>query len=131
MDTRQPPKILVIEDNVAIQKGTEGALHWFGCKVDIVSCGYEALEKNILNYDLILLDMGLPDISGIEVCKKIRSRYRNLSIPPIIAYSAGVKTTTQECHDAGINECVTKPLLLDGFASLLKRYLNWERKKRN
>lgn len=122
---RQPPKILFVEDNFAIQKGTKNLLNLLGCEVDIVNCGYSALEKNILDYDLILLDMGLPDISGIEVCKKVRSRYRYSSIPPIIAYTACGKTIKQACHDAGIKECVVKPSSLGGLASLLKRHINW------
>ena len=121
----QPPKILVVEDNPLIQKITEDMLTRLGCTVTTVNDGLSALGSDILCYNLVLLDIGLPDVNGVEVCRTIRARYPNFSTP-IVAYTACGNIMEQQCRAVGISEFMVKPVSPQDFAALLKRLLGWK-----
>lgn len=100
-------KILVIEDNPRLSARIKQQLQK-SYITEVANSGDEGLEK-IANgdYDLALLDLGLPDIPGLEVCKQIREITNRL---PILVLT-GVDTTTSrvELLDAGADDYVTKP----------------------
>jgi two-component system aerobic respiration control sensor histidine kinase ArcB len=108
-----PFAILLVEDNAVAAKVATLLLTRLGANVTPASTGKGAIEEATQkNYDLILLDIGLPDISGIEVAQKIRAfeAEKNRSTP-IIALTAHVgKEEEQTYLDAGINEVLSKPL---------------------
>jgi two-component system aerobic respiration control sensor histidine kinase ArcB len=108
-----PLSILLVEDNAVAAKVATLLLTRLGAKVTLAGTGKGAIEEATQkNYDLILLDIGLPDISGIEVAQKIREfeAEKNKSTP-IIALTAHVgKEEEQTYLDAGINEVLSKPL---------------------
>jgi two-component system aerobic respiration control sensor histidine kinase ArcB len=117
------PKILLVEDDPLVQMTTKIMLNKLGCEIDTFSTGNEALEKakNSNDYILFLVDVGLPDISGVEVIKKIReNKGAEATIIAVTGYTDD--KTKQECLDAGVTEVLHKPILLDGFKDLLKRY---------
>ena len=90
------------------------------CEVDIATTGAQAISMSKNNYDIILLDIGLPDVNGIEVGKTIRALHPNIPIIGITAYGDIIEN---ECLAAGINEIATKPIRREQFYNLLSKYL--------
>src|SRR5262245_30247899 len=79
------PHVLVIEDNPYIQTCMDLMLKKLGCDVDIAANGTQALALFASHYDLVLLDIGLPDIDGFEVAACMREQEKNNGIhTPII-----------------------------------------------
>lgn len=112
--------VLLVEDHPINQKIQGLMLKSSGCNYDIAGSGKEAIElcqKN--NYQLILMDLGLPDQSGAE-CTKIIREYSNT---PIVALTAHVAQEDREkCLSAGMCDFLSKPL---NFAALRKILLKW------
>lgn len=110
-------RVLVIEDEPGIANFLQTGLSEEGFAVDISYDGKNGLELALTNeYDLILLDWMIPNLSGIEVCRRIRKTKTAL---PIILLTA--KDTTQDTVfglDAGANDYIKKPF---AFEELLAR----------
>ena len=105
-------KIIVADDDEYNQKLIEGVLIKWEVKHKIVGSGKEMLD--ILSreeYDLVLLDIHMPEMNGIEVAKKIRSdNFKGNSKIPIIAVTATIaKEELRKCNEAGINAVLPKP----------------------
>lgn len=128
--------VLVVEDNLPAAMAVKIALQPFKCKLDFAENGKEAIKKaNSKNYNLILMDIGLPDIGGIEVTKKIRG-FKNTrkSKVPIVALTghADNPEMRQQCFNAGMQEVLSKPtqtLILEPIFK--KLVLNTSKKKEN
>ncbi|MCK4609057.1 MAG: response regulator [Gammaproteobacteria bacterium] len=116
-------KILVVDDCDMIQQVFRLFLNELNCKnVDVAGTGKQALSLLSKNkYGLVFLDIGLPDTTGIEVCKKFRQQEQKATTP-IIAVTA-YDGARQDCFDAGVNDFVVKPLLLEKMAILVARWL--------
>lgn len=106
-------KILVAEDNSDIRMLHQRQLSNWGYNVDLAINGKEAVEhvqksseKGAVNYDLCLMDINMPVMSGIEAIQKIR---RNTTYLPVIAYSANPDNKTPSLQ-AGADEFLLKPL---------------------
>jgi two-component system, OmpR family, KDP operon response regulator KdpE len=112
----QPARILLVDDEVAIQRAVAPLLRSRGYDVDAVSTGRDAVETVVDRQpDLVVLDLGLPDLEGIEVCRRIRKE----SKAPIIILSArGGEAEKVAVLDAGADDYVTKPF---GSEELLAR----------
>ncbi len=103
-------KILLVDDDSVNRLLGKTILENFKCKVDIANDGKEAIDKISLNaYDIILLDIFMPEISGIDVAKYVRE-VRNDKDTLIIAVTAAVmKNDIMQYFDAGINDYLVKP----------------------
>ncbi len=77
-------KILVVEDDFFAVKVATMILEKKGCLVDCVSTGKEAMQREISDYNLVLLDLGLPDVDGFEVAKFIRKNYSRAILPIVV-----------------------------------------------
>ena len=100
-------KILLVEDTELIQMINKKTLQSFGCVVYVANNGIDALNFYKQNhYDLIILDIDLPDISGLDVCKTIRiwERVSHNNHTPIAALTARDKAIEQECYTAGFDD---------------------------
>jgi len=116
-------KILLVEDDPIIQYVNQNFLESLGCKVKIATTGKQTL-RIFQNYDLVLLDIGLPDIDGIKVCQKIRYQdQKNHTHTLMIALTAFSDVIEQECRDAGVDDFAVKPLSLTELYSLLSNWL--------
>lgn len=111
-------RILLVEDEPIVQKVHRIMLEKMNCDIDIAVNGQQALTLfNANQYDAIILDIGLPDMSGIDVAIQIRNSKINI---PIIALTADVTDGTQKkCLDAGINTVATKPIDSEHLQQLL------------
>jgi two-component system KDP operon response regulator KdpE len=100
-------RILLVDDEVSIQRAVGPLLRARGYDVDVVGTGREALKAvNAQPPDLIVLDLGLPDIEGTEVARRIRSE----SAVPIVVLSArGSEADKVAALDMGADDYVTKP----------------------
>ncbi len=122
--------ILLVEDDPLVQIIHREKLERLGCIVDSATTGTQALEKSKKKYDLILLDWGLPDINGIEVCRRVREHEQKNQLPrvPIAMITAYPRTveTQQECLDAGVDTIVGKPIVEDQtWEKLVKRQFSF------
>jgi DNA-binding response OmpR family regulator len=109
------PSILLVEDDAAIATPLVRAIEREGFEVEHVTRGTDALAPRA-DVDLVLLDLTLPDIDGLEVCRSIRDRDERLPIVILTARSEESDVVTG--LDAGADDYVTKPFRL---AELLAR----------
>lgn len=119
-------KVLVVEDSPTAALVEKLSLERLACRVDIANNGTEAIEKvNHHAYDLIFMDVGLPDISGIEVTQRIRALSdRRKSRVPIVALTAHVGDDQHDaCLKAGMNEVLTKPPQPLALESVLEHWV--------
>jgi two-component system KDP operon response regulator KdpE len=100
-------RILLVDDEAAIQRAVGPLLRSRGYEVDVAGTGADALGMfESRTPDLIVLDLGLPDLEGTEVCRRIRAK----SAVPIIVLSArGAEGDKVNALDLGADDYVTKP----------------------
>lgn len=102
-------RVLIIEDNVEILKCMKGELEKSGLYVDIANNGLEGEEKAYVNeYDVILLDLSLPDKDGMEILKYLRKE--NIETP-IIIITASIEIT--KGLNLGADDYIVKPFNMD------------------
>jgi DNA-binding response OmpR family regulator len=120
-------RILVVEDDPSIRMGLEDTLAAKGYEVDVVGKGGDGAERAATGrYDLVVLDVMLPDIDGFEVCRRIRASKGAARRVPVIMLSArGAELDRVRGLELGADDYVTKPFslmeLLARVASVLRR----------
>jgi CheY-like chemotaxis protein len=118
-----PLQILIAEDNPVNQKLAERVLHKLGYQPSIAINGADALHKiNENHYDLILMDVQMPEMDGLEATRKIRSQ-QNKFQPIIIAMTANAMQGDREaCIVSGMNDYISKPIKLEELVFLLEKW---------
>jgi DNA-binding response OmpR family regulator len=110
-------RILLVEDERKVASFIARALRENTYAVDVVETGEKALESGTdVSYDAILLDVRLPGLSGIEVCRELRQR--GIEAPVMMLTARGLIEQRVEGLDAGADDYLTKPFVL---AELLAR----------
>jgi len=100
-------RILLVDDEVAIQRAVGPLLRARGYDVDIAGTGAEALKMVAgQTPDLILLDLGLPDLEGTEVCRRVRVHSK---VPIVVLSARGAEMDKVNALDLGADDYVTKP----------------------
>ena len=103
----QEARILLVDDEVSIQRAVEPLLRSRGYQVDVAGTGTQALKLfGDRSPDLIVLDLGLPDIEGTEVCRRVRATSR---VPIVVLSARGAETDKVNALDLGADDYVTKP----------------------
>jgi PAS domain S-box-containing protein len=123
--TGTAPKVLVVDDNLVNRDVAGEILKKSGCKVDLASSGVEAVYKAKANdYDIIFMDIQMPEMDGIEANEQIRSQKK--SKPPVVvamtAYS--MKEDRQRFLDAGLDDYIAKPLRVKELINKVDSILN-------
>ena len=113
---RAMTKVLLAEDDPAIADPLARALRREGYDVDVCADGESALEQALLQPDLLVLDLGLPKMDGLEVCRRLRQE--GSSVPVLVLTARADEVDTVVGLDAGADDYVTKPFRL---AELLAR----------
>jgi two-component system KDP operon response regulator KdpE len=103
----QEARILLVDDEASIQRAVAPLLRSRGYQVDIAGTGMEALAiVDERTPDLIVLDLGLPDVEGTEVCRRIRARSK---VPIVVLSARGAEADKVNALDLGADDYVTKP----------------------
>lgn len=118
-------KILVAEDNYWNQKLIEKYLSNFSLEADYANNGLEALESlEKENYDLVLMDMQMPEMGGIEATKEIRKKFKENVI--VIGFTANaLKEDLEKCKEAGMNDCLVKPATCDKILECFGKFFSY------
>jgi len=113
-------KVLVAEDSSVIQNLLKKILLFENCKITSAKDGQHVLDLFAKEkFDLVIMDINLPKVDGIEATKQIRAQ----SDIPIIGISGNAKNLPEEnFFDAGMNEYMQKPLDYDKLIELVKKY---------
>lgn len=114
--------ILIVDDNRINCVVTKRILENKGYRCDVAKDGFEAIELVKLNtYDLILMDINMPEIDGIETTKRIRLTQK---VTPIIALTAVEEDQIKDkIHEAGMNDFIIKPYDLEEFYQIILKNL--------
>ncbi|MEI6428876.1 MAG: EAL domain-containing protein [Pseudanabaena sp. ELA607] len=103
--------ILIVDDEPRNFDVIEALLNEYDYELNYASSGQEALESlEILDIDLILLDVMMPDMDGIEVCEHIKAIPKYRPIPIIMVTALTAKEDLAQCLNAGANDFISKPL---------------------
>ena len=134
LDSSAPSfKILLAEDNPVNQKVAKRVLTHLGYQADIVNNGVEAIKAIAeKSYDLILMDIQMPEMDGLETTRYIRKQELESQLPPIaiVAMTANATDDDQNvCRDAGMSDYISKPIQLDKLKNMLQRYESLKTKK--
>lgn len=119
-------RILVAEDNATNQKVIQGILNHAGHEVHLVGDGEQALDvlsRPTHAFDLVILDMSMPRIGGLDVLKAYRFMHTSSSVPVIVLTANATREAMEACQEAGASAYLTKPVnakrLLETIATLV------------
>jgi two-component system sensor histidine kinase/response regulator len=119
------PRVLLVEDDKMIQFIHKKILTQLGCDVVVAESGKEALQLLSHPYEMIFMDMGLPDIAGPDVLKEFRNAEKVNHHTPIIAVTGfGTDKDTRVFLDAGADEVLVKPVKREEFQKKLDGYFS-------
>jgi signal transduction histidine kinase/ActR/RegA family two-component response regulator len=115
-------KLLLAEDNLVNQKVALHMLKKLGIRADVAANGLEvllALERQ--SYDVVLMDVQMPELDGFETARAIRERWKN-GMPHIIALTAhALEGDRKRCIEAGMDDYVSKPVSMKELASAIEK----------
>ena len=120
------PRVLLAEDNLTNQKVALGMLDKLGCDVSVALTGAEAISMVSENtYDLVLMDIQMPDLDGFSATRKVRSLATANAKTPIIAITASAMQGDREkCLEAGMDDYIAKPVTQDKLYVVLSRFVH-------
>jgi CheY-like chemotaxis protein len=118
-----PLVVLLAEDNAVNQKVAVRFLDRLGYRADAVANGLEVLKAlENRRYDLVLMDLQMPEMDGLEASRQIRARFPADHQPKIIALTANAMQGDREtCIAAGMDDYVTKPVKMQEIAAAIRR----------
>ncbi|HDC8734315.1 TPA: aerobic respiration two-component sensor histidine kinase ArcB [Escherichia coli] len=115
--------VLLVEDielNVIVARSV---LEKLGNSVDVAMNGKAALEMfKPGEYDLVLLDIQLPDMTGLDISRELTKRYPREDLPPLVALTANVLKDKQEYLNAGMDDVLSKPLSVPALTAMIKKF---------
>lgn len=118
--------ILLVEDielNVVVARSV---LEKLGHTVDVAMTGLDALERfDPDEYDLVLLDIQLPDMTGFEIAKTLQQKFLDQDLPPIVALTANVLKDKHQYLEAGMDDVLSKPLSIADLTSVIRRFWSY------
>lgn len=120
---RLPLKILIAEDNLVNQKVISRVFAKMGYHIDIVTNGLEAIAAvHKQPYDLIFMDMQMPEMDGLEATRQIR-KINSSELTPIIAITANSMVGDREkCFESGMNDYIAKPFKVEEIRAAIERW---------
>ena len=115
-------RVLVVEDDPASCELMTIFLQKINCTVIRVEDGFQAIEKcNDTALDIVFLDLKMPGMSGYEVARILRET--GLQIPIVAVTAQAFPTDLAACLEAGMNDCLAKPIQLQDVRAVIKRLL--------
>jgi CheY-like chemotaxis protein len=129
------PNILVVEDNYINQQVVIEMLNNLNCNLSLAENGQQALDllkSNAAPFDLILMDCQMPIMDGYEASQKIRAHQDNEFDPNIIIIALtanAMKGDDIKCFNAGMNDYLSKPVLSEDLAKILRKWRYLDRRE--
>lgn len=115
-------KILVVEDDEKIARVIQLELEYANYKIDIAHTGKSALERlENENFDLILLDVMIPELNGLEVLRRVREQNEDVKIIMLTARDAVMDKVSG--LDSGANDYMTKPFEIEELLARIRVHL--------
>ncbi|WP_264273078.1 aerobic respiration two-component sensor histidine kinase ArcB [Duffyella gerundensis] len=118
--------VLLVEDielNVVVARSV---LEKLGCSVEVAMTGGEALRMfQVDEFDLVLLDIQLPDMTGLDVAREIHRQHPQAQLPPLVALTANVLKDKREYLEAGMDDVLSKPLAVPALTAIIKKYWDY------
>ena len=115
--------VLLVEDielNVIVARSV---LEKLGSSVDVAMTGKAALEMfQPGEYDLVLLDIQLPDMTGLDISRLLTSQFAREELPPLVALTANVLKDKNEYLAAGMDDVLSKPLAVPALTAIIKKF---------
>ncbi len=117
-------RLLLAEDNLINQNVALRMLKKLGIEADVAVNGIEVLEAlERQNYDIVLMDVQMPEMDGFEASRAIRERWRERA-PHIIAVTAhAMEDDRKRCIEAGMDDYISKPVKIEDLAEMLYKYI--------
>ncbi|MBF0549937.1 MAG: response regulator [Deltaproteobacteria bacterium] len=123
-------RVLLVEDNIINQQLATEILESFGLIVEKADNGQQALEAVYeFEYDVVLMDVQMPVMSGYEATRVIRSDVRRAELPIIAMTAHAMQGAKEECLAAGMNDYVSKPIDSARLFSVLTRWIKPGKRK--
>ncbi len=115
--------VLLVEDielNVIVARSV---LEKLGNSVEVAMTGKEALEKFTPGeFDLVLLDIQLPDMTGLDISRELNARFSKEDLPPLVALTANVLKDKKEYLNAGMDDVLSKPLAVPALMAVIQKF---------
>ncbi|MBQ7598540.1 MAG: response regulator transcription factor [Clostridia bacterium] len=124
-------KILIVDDDMAIAQLVSDALEDDGFETEICTGGKEALqyiEQNASKIDLITLDIMMPDMSGLELCKQVRD---SVTCPILLVSAKGKTVDTVLGLESGADDYISKPFVVEELVARVRAHLRREQRVSN
>ena len=119
------PRVLVAEDNAVNRDVLIRMLAKLGCRIDAVDNGRAAVEAVLRGgYDLVLMDVQMPEMDGLEATLEIRRRETVRPVPIVALTAHAMAAHRERCAAAGMNDFVAKPVTLE---MLTAKFAEWQR----
>jgi CheY-like chemotaxis protein/HPt (histidine-containing phosphotransfer) domain-containing protein len=129
-ERKQRVKILLAEDNPTNQEVALSLLAKFGYRADAVASGAEAIEAlQKTAYDLVLMDVQMPEMDGISATRAIRKGplgILNQKVPIIAMTAHALKGDREKCIEAGMDDYISKPIQIKELFAVLEKWLSRE-----
>ena len=118
-------KVLLVDDDVRNIFALASALEQKGLQVEIGRNGFEALSKlaEVPDIDLVLMDVMMPGMDGLEATRRIRANPKLAQLPVIAVTAKAMKDDQEQCRRAGANDYLAKPIDLDRLFSLMRVWM--------
>lgn len=123
LGNKYPLRVLLAEDNTINQKVTTKIMERLGYRIDVVANGLEVLEEvKKIHYDIILMDLHMPEMDGLEATRKLIREYGK-ERPVIVALTAFAMESDKEiCLNTGMDDYLSKPVRIEEIQNLLQKW---------
>ncbi len=116
--------VLLAEDNLINQKVSSFLLHKHGLTVDVAENGQEAVEKiSRTSYDLIFMDIQMPEMGGVEATQKIKELFPDFKTPVIALTAYALSSDKKKFLKAGLDDYLAKPIMEESLLHILNKWL--------
>jgi DNA-binding response OmpR family regulator len=118
-------KILIVEDDTPVAMMIVSLLTRADCETEVAITGKKAMQfAEEGNFDLITLDVDLPDISGFEICSDLKQRHHSRHIPIVFISGRPRNEDRQHALELGAADYITKPFDASEFVSRILSHIN-------